>query len=197
MTTITLRKSASIREEIAKKVSQLRSEIETTISFPVWWGNSENTDYNKLIQNQKEKNAKMFDSINELQSVYLSLRKMIGDANHDEHIDDLLAERSVFLSEISFFKQFIGKCDPTSMSNTDISSLLDYKKNLKDNYRNSDYEVIGVYNEQDIDNFKQQLLEFQSSLQNANDSILTKNLLPRVKLTADQILILRNNGIML
>lgn len=187
---ITLRKANALTNAIQESVRQI--DLKTNVKL------NEFEDPKQVLDAARQKLLEAINKKTALQRVLYTIRKAVGQANHESGINDMLTEVAAIEKEIQVYTNLVA--EPVSENITVISGKLEKIRNNKAETRRSilgydDTVDSGVLLSQDIMDFKNCISNLKKQKQQLQDKILENNVKTEIVLAEDVVLLLQHEGL--
>lgn len=189
MSKLNLRKARKLESKIGAFITEKQREINTTTSIRV---NEDPNNIDNIINEGRQKFFDDFENLNNLVLARQEIRDLIGIANANEGINDLIANKVLLETKLSKINHFLGFNTYSKVVVEDSLELA--KKGLENGDRWANTNINApVLTQIDEDKFKTDKQGLIKDIEDLEDKLAKLNYTVEVELSSNTAKLLKDN----
>lgn len=188
---LNLRKARKLEAKIGTTINTKRGELNTNSTIRV---NLENTEINNVVLEARNTFFDDLKLINNLVEARQEIRDLIGKANFETGVDDLISNKVLLENKLQILNN-LGDLDVFNQEETEDSLTLGKKQLELGGHYARPYTSLNFFSQIDIDKIRTDKQTFTKQIEGLEDRLAELNYSSKVRLSSPTTKLLQDNNL--
>ena len=188
---INLRRASVVQNAIREAITERASQLTGNQNVELWRFAGDSN----CVEQARADQLALLANINQLEDILFTLRLSVGQANATNGVNSVLTEQAVAQARVARLQRLLR--NPPAVSASQLAEQVKHAQanNEKNAYHSRNDISVNLFNEQDLQGFREQMVQSRRRLNELSDMLVAANVKTTVVIAHSDWQLLEQQGI--